>query len=95
MKKHIEELSKNILTLSIIPNTTNGITTIQANTETKNNIHFQVINSQGKIIFTEIINSKSNKFERKIDFSYQENGIYYFRLQAGNQIATAKIVKMH
>ena len=90
----VEEVTSDKLNLSITPNPSNGITAIRANTETNNNVHLQVFNSQGKIIFTETINSKSNTFKRKLDFSYKENGVYYIRLQAGGQVASGKMVLM-
>ncbi len=88
----IEELSKNKLDISITPNPTNGITTVKAIVETNTNILLQVYSSQGKLIFTESINSASNILERKLDFSYKENGVYYIRLQTGEQITSGKMV---
>ncbi len=90
----VEEVSIDILDLSITPNPTNGIITIQANIEIEENSVLQLLNSQGKLIFTEAINPKTNEFKRKFDFSYKKNGIYYIRLQAGGQVATGKMILM-
>ncbi len=80
--------------LSITPNPTGGTVTIQAEIGINKDILLQVINSKGKLIFTETHRSTSNEYKRKLDFSYKENGIYYIRLHTGEQVATKKLIRL-
>jgi len=80
--------------LSITPNPTRGIVTIQAETGINKNILLQVINSKGDIFFTETVRSISNKYKRILDFSYKESDIYYIRLQVGEQVTSKKLIKI-
>ena len=88
----VEELTSDQLNLSITPNPTSGIVTVQAETGVNKDILLQVINSKGELIFTESIRSTFNEYKRKLDFTYKENGVYYIRLKAGGQVASGKMV---
>lgn len=90
----IEEIKRNELKLSITPNPTNGIVTIKANVGVDQNVFFHVFDSYGKLLFKEETYTNSDKFERKFDFSFKENGIYYIRLHADRQMTSGKIVFM-
>jgi len=87
----VENASDN-LNLSITPNPTNGIVTIKANVEVDQNIFLHVFDSYGKLLFKEEIYTNSDKFERKLDFSFKENGVYYIRLQAGRKMTSGNMV---
>jgi len=50
--------------------------------------------SQGKQLFTEEIITNTTVYNRILDFSLKDDGIYYFRLQAGEQTASGKMVKV-
>jgi len=88
----IEEMSSDKINLAITPNPTNGIVTVRAKTGVNKDIVLQVINLKGELIFTETARSTSAEYQRRLDFTYKENGIYYIRLQANGQVATGKMV---
>jgi len=88
----IEEIISEKLELSITPNPSNGIVTIKANTGINKQVILLVYDSQGKQLFTEEIITNATFYNRVLDFSIKDDGIYYFRLQAGEQMATGKMV---
>jgi len=88
----IEGITSDNLNLSITPNPTNGIVTIKANAGIDQNVYFHVFDSHGKLLFKEETYTSSDKFERKLDFSFKENGVYYIRLQAGRQMTSGNLV---
>jgi len=88
----IEWITSDNLNLSITPNPTNGIVTIKANVGIDQNVYFHVFDSHGKLLFKEETYTNSDKFERKFDFSFKENGVYYIRLQAGRQMTSGNLV---
>jgi len=88
----LEEIKQNELKLSITPNPSNGIVTIKANTGINKHVILLVYDSQGKQLFTEEIITNATFYSRVLDFSIKDDGIYYFRLQAGEQLATGKMV---
>jgi hypothetical protein len=90
----ILELNKNDFGLSVSPNPSCGIVCIQANTGNRGPVHLRVLDSQGRLIFTEMTENRSGQFNRKLDFSYKESGIYYIHLLADGKSATGKIVVM-
>jgi len=51
-----------------------------------------VYDSQGKQLYTEDIITNTTVYIRILDFSLKDDGIYYYRLQAGEQFANGKIV---
>ena len=88
----IEEINEHELNLSLTPNPSNGIVTIKANTGINKNVILIVYDSQGKQLFTEEIITNTNDYSRTLDFSLKNDGIYYIRLQVGEQIASGKMV---
>jgi len=90
----VEEVTSDKLNLSITPNPSNGIVTIKANTGINKHVILLVYDSQGKQLFTEEIITNATVYSRVLDFSIKENGIYYFKLQAGEQMASGKMILM-
>jgi len=90
----IGEINAKELTVSVTPNPTDGLVTIQSNTGIDKNVILEVYDSYGKQMFREEINTKTSNYTRNLDFSFKDDGIYYYRLQAGEQFANGKIVKV-
>jgi len=88
----IEEKKRNELKLSITPNPSNGKVTIKTNTGINKNVILLVYDSQGKQLFTEEIITNTPIHSRILDFSFKDDGIYYIRLQAEEQVANGKMV---
>ncbi|NOX84775.1 MAG: T9SS type A sorting domain-containing protein, partial [Chlorobi bacterium] len=88
----LEEAMSEEPDLSIIPNPSHGLVTIQANTGVNKNVTLYVFNSGGKLLFKEETTTNSEKFTRNLDFSYKETGVYYILLRAGNQKVSGNMV---
>ena len=88
----IEEMVSGKISLSITPNPTNGIVTVRAKTGADQDIILQVINPKGELIFTEATRSISAVYQRRFDFTYKENGVYFVRLLAGGQVVAGKVM---
>ncbi len=88
----IEEVMSEELDVSIAPNPSHGLVTIQANTGVNKNVILYVFDSNGKLLFKEETTTISEEFRRNLDFCYKGSGIYYIRLRAGNQTASGKMV---
>ncbi|PLW98158.1 MAG: hypothetical protein C0591_05100 [Marinilabiliales bacterium] len=91
----IEESIENELKLTISPNPTTGIVTVKAYTGINQYVILLVYDSQGKQLFTEEVITKATSYTRKLDFSFKDDGIYYFRLETENNLLTGKLVKTH
>ncbi|PLW96939.1 MAG: hypothetical protein C0591_07820 [Marinilabiliales bacterium] len=90
----IEDLESNALELSVSPNPSNGIVMIRANTGIDKKVILRVYDTKGKQLFTEEIVTKAEQYTRQLDFSLKGDGIYYFRINAGEQVANGKLVKV-
>ena len=73
--------------LSVYPNPSNGIFTIENNNE--KDINFSIRNVLGQITFRGKINSTSNS---KVDLSHLNSGIYTIEYDVENQLSNQKLV---
>jgi hypothetical protein len=79
----IQEMPINAL-ISLFPNPTNGI--VNLNIDVVDNLTIEIFNSFGAKVFEEQIQSN------KIDLSILSEGIYFYRLKAGNQLKASNII---
>src|SRR5690606_21932051 len=85
----ISELQKTKFGFIAYPNPTNNTLNITTTLQGFNNIQYQIINTLGAIVNTNIVNT--NDFS--IDVKSMSSGIYFIHLQSGNAITVKKFVK--
>lgn len=75
---------------TIHPNPSNGVITVEAELLSNDNASLQVLNLQGKLIYsTELA---SNSINETIDLGFADNGLYLVRLMSDNGVHTEKIM---
>jgi hypothetical protein len=75
--------------LSIVPNPTAGVFSIQFTKEIQANSILQIINSLGSPVYETKLNSDQSQ---QIDASSLPPGLYYVRVQSGNKIYSDKVI---
>jgi hypothetical protein len=88
----ISENSGKEIALDLYPNPSVKIITIEAKTPLNGIAVLQVIDVNGKMIFTEKLFPGNHLFKKQLDFSYMEPGIYFVRLQSANASVTRKLI---
>jgi hypothetical protein len=88
----IDDKGRNDVTLRIYPNPVRDIITVQASVPSDDPVSIQVIESNGKVIFNGWFTPINRYFEKQFDLSYLKPGIYFIRLQAGDEVVTRKLV---
>jgi len=83
----ITDLSKEII-LSVYPNPANGLVFVHTNKADK--ITADLYDSNGRHVFSKILNNKSN-----IDVTTLDNGIYILVVKASDQVANKKLTVLH
>jgi hypothetical protein len=78
--------------LTIYPNPARNIITLQAGIAADEKVVLQVLDIQGKVIFTERITSENKLFQKQFDLSYVNPGVYFFRIHARDAAFTQKLV---
>lgn len=76
---------------SIYPNPTNGILNIKLN-NISNQLNLQLINLNGRIVYTDKMNSGNGNESKKLDLSKFAKGVYFVRLFNSNQNMVKKIL---
>ena len=80
--------------LSIYPNPTNDIFTLNVNKlNSGDSFTFIVYTSYGKEIYRQLVTAKSNTYKKVIDMSDFVAGIYFVKVQAEKGTTTMKVVK--
>ena len=76
-----------ISTLSVYPNPSNGIFTIENNYQ--EDVNFSIRNVLGQITFRGKINSTSNS---KVDLSHLNSAVYTIEFDGENQLSNQKLI---
>lgn len=90
----MEDIGGRKYPLILFPNPVRDIINLKAEIPVDEKVILQILDSQGKTIFTEKVFSENTLFEKQFDLSFIPPGIYFFRLQAGDDVATQKLVIM-
>jgi hypothetical protein len=85
--------ARNELSISVFPNPTSGLVEISGHTLTREDIKLQIISSKGKTIFQGIFKTDGINFNRQLDMSLLNCGIYYVRLTTCSTAKTMKLIK--
>lgn len=78
--------------ISVIPNPTSGLFTVTLNTLQEDEILFEVINSSGLIVYSEIIVTTENITKHPIDLSNESKGVYTIRIQSAGKVYSEKLI---
>jgi hypothetical protein len=85
----ISEKTKNDF-LKLYPNPTTNLVNIIYNVNTSDNFIIEVIDLQGKIIFSKDLINKNGQLQ--VDVSKLSDGIYFVNLKTNNNIKTVKLI---
>ena len=75
----------------IYPNPTSGLTNIEINLEESSDVNLQVLDLMGRTITSQNLGTLSGNNRMVYDVSELNDGIYLFRVTAGDKVATKKI----
>jgi len=87
----IDNSEKN-LDFSVKPNPSQGIFVVNISSIDKSDIDLIIYNSQGKKVYSELIQTKQEDISKRIDIKSLSAGIYFIKIQQGNRTKTQKIV---
>jgi len=88
-------LLENIADINIHPNPAKDIINIQFMNLITEDIKITIVNSVGKLVFFDNIDSHTGKYTEKIDFSSNAKGIYFLKIETGNGIINKKLIILH
>jgi hypothetical protein len=80
----VDDISDDGCMIKLYPNPSGNIITLHAEFPGNDNVISQIIDSRGKVLFTERITLENKFFEKQFDLSYLESGVYFIRLQVGD-----------
>jgi len=80
--------------LAIFPNPINKKWVNIRSEGLRGDIHIQILNSQGKIVYSEDFQVQSN-FTKKLNVSDLPNGLYYLQINDADHSLTKKVIILH
>lgn len=80
-----------ISTISIYPNPSNGEFNLNIDSKTANNYTVEVINAQGKMVYTSSLKG-SNTYNEKINISQLAKGVYMVRIKSDNNVTVKRVI---
>lgn len=84
----VNKISKEIESVKVYPNPTNGVINIDFNQSTTLDYQIALMDAYGKILI-------NNKNLKSIDITSYSNGFYYLQIESEGRKFTKKIVKVH
>ncbi|MBK9591601.1 MAG: T9SS type A sorting domain-containing protein [Crocinitomicaceae bacterium] len=78
--------------IQIDPNPNNGVFTVSINTPTEEEILFEVYNSTGVMIYSEVLKSEGSLTKHILDLSDQAQGVYTIRVLSSGKSRTEKLI---
>lgn len=88
----ITETNTKDFEINVFPNPTVGIFNISFNLQAECNLHFNIINTKGQIIYTELIHIFKGEYSKNIDLSKQAKGIYFVEIIADKKRFVKRVV---
>jgi hypothetical protein len=79
------------LSVNIYPNPSNGQIVLDVTGESEA-LMLTLVDMHGKLVYTETLNAISNGLRKQIDLGELAKGVYFVRLEAGNDSMTRKLV---
>ena len=88
---NVDEMN-NLAEFDVYPNPTTGKINVRVANLSQGNVVITVISATGQLIINEQFGFEGSEMTRNLDLSHAAMGIYFVRLQSGNEIKTQKIV---
>lgn len=83
---------KNNSNISVYPNPSNGIVTLDMTSAAKENYLLEVFNALGQKVFSETINNTNGNLKREINLGAYGKGLFLLNFSAGKKTNTVKIL---
>ena len=87
----IDALSAETAAVSIYPNPSNGLFTLNIETPAKENFNMTVRDAQGRTVFTENV-TVNGTYRNDLDFTSFAKGVYYMQIQTENGSTVEKLI---
>jgi hypothetical protein len=81
-----------LLELLLYPNPTNDILNISGETEANLFVNLQLIDMQGKVVYTESVHSETGAFRKRVNTASLSQGVYQLRLITEKGVIVKKVV---
>ncbi len=81
----VQEILPNEIELNLFPNPSSDILNISVQLEKKEDITISIINSNGRLLESRLINDRYGNYNSSIDLKNYKSGTYYLQLLLGNQ----------
>jgi hypothetical protein len=91
----IHEHIPNEITISVFPNPVKDFATVQAKNVNGGNIHIKVIDILGQTVIDRQEEDVSDNFEKQIDVSGLNSGVYMLIISTGERVFSQKIIVQH
>ena len=80
------------LSFSVMPNPNHGVFDVSISSIDKSDIKLNIYNTEGKIVFSEMIQTQQQDISKRINLENLSKGIYFLKIQQGNKSKTQKIL---
>ena len=77
---------------SLFPNPTDGEFVLRGNGYSTSEILISVMDMNGRVIESRIVNANSNSINERFDLSNQANGVYFISIQSEGKVEVKKVV---
>jgi len=84
--------SNNNLDFSVLPNPNHGVFDVNISNTDKSAIKLEIYNSEGKRVYSEMIQSKEQDISKRIHLENLSSGIYFLKIQQDKNVKTQKIM---
>jgi hypothetical protein len=88
----IIEINESASQLQLFPNPTNGEFILRGKSFTNSELKVSLVDLNGRLIETRIINPASNSINERFDLSNQANGVYLISIQSEGKVEVKKVV---
>ncbi|MBK7181605.1 MAG: T9SS type A sorting domain-containing protein [Bacteroidetes bacterium] len=78
--------------VSIYPNPSNGVFTLNINNAASNQVVISIMDIQGKVVYSESDKNVSAQYNKQINLTNLAKGIYYVKLNIGSEVQIQKLI---
>jgi hypothetical protein len=78
--------------VSIYPNPSNGLFTLNINNAVSNQVVISILDLQGKVVYSESDKNVSAQYNKQINLTDLAKGIYYVKLNIGSEVQIQKLI---